>query len=113
MTLYNLSDGTSTRICAFCLPFWSPDETRLYVSFSLISKTESKERGQTYVLPWKRGAKVQALPTGPLTEPEFARRATLVQAANQTEEYAPGPSLGVYAYSRRTIQRNLYRVPLP
>jgi serine/threonine protein kinase len=113
VTIYNLSDGTSTRICAFCSPFWSPDETRLYVSFSLISKTESKERGQTYVLPWKRGAKVQALPTGPLTEAEFARRATLVQAANQTEEYAPGPSLGVYAYSRRTIQRNLYRVPLP
>jgi len=113
VAIYNLSDGTSTPICAVCFPFWSPDETRLYVQFFPVSKMESKERGQTYVLPWKRGAKVQALPIGPLTEAEFAKRATLVQAANQTEQYAPGPSPDVYAYSRRTIQMNLYRVPLP
>ena len=28
-------------------------------------------------------------------------------------DIAPGPSLDVYAYSRETAQRNLYRVPVP
>jgi hypothetical protein len=28
-------------------------------------------------------------------------------------EVAPGPTADVYAYTRRTVQRNLYRVPVP
>jgi len=27
-------------------------------------------------------------------------------------DYAPGPVEGVYAYTRESVQRNLYRIPL-
>ena len=28
-------------------------------------------------------------------------------------DVAPGPTSGVYAYSRQAVQRNLYRIPVP
>jgi hypothetical protein len=31
----------------------------------------------------------------------------------EAADVAPGPRPEVYAYSRETVQRNLYRIPLP
>jgi hypothetical protein len=31
----------------------------------------------------------------------------------ESSDAAPGPSAEVYAFSRETVQRNLYRVPVP
>jgi hypothetical protein len=31
----------------------------------------------------------------------------------EAADVAPGPTPEVYAYSRETVQRNLYRIPLP
>ena len=112
--LYNLRDGSSKMLCEFCHAMWSPDGKQLYISFSLVAKDESKRHGQTYALPWKAGSTVRALPAaGIRTEEEVAKIAAIVPAARQVEELAPGPTPSVYAYSKRTIQRNLYRVPLP
>jgi serine/threonine protein kinase/Tol biopolymer transport system component len=112
--IYNLRDGTAKQICDACAAFWSPDSKRLYVSFALAAKGDSRDRGQTYVIPWKPGSNLQALPPGGTkTEADVAKIAALVPAANRGQEFAPGPSRNVYAFSRRTIQRNLYRIPLP
>jgi Tol biopolymer transport system component/predicted Ser/Thr protein kinase len=112
--IYNLREGTAKQICGTCNPFWSPDSKRLYVSFALVTKGDAKDRGQTYVIPWTHGSNLGALPPGGTrTEAEVAKVATLVAAARRGQEFAPGPSRDVYAFSRRTIQRNLYRVPLP
>ncbi len=112
--IHNLRDGTAKAICEGCFPLWSPDGKRLYLSFAVIAKDESKTHGQTYVLPWKPGTSLEALFRGnPRTEVDIAKLATVVPFARQAEEFASGPSPDVYAFSRRTIQRNLYRVPLP
>lgn len=110
--VYNLRDGSAKQLCDSCNPMWSPDDTKLYISFAQIAKGNSKERGQTYVLPWKPNLK--SLPTdGTRTEADVAKIATVVPEARGVEEFAPGPLRGIYAFSRRTIHRNLYRIPLP
>ncbi len=114
IVIYTLSDGTAKTICDLCYPSWSSDGTRLYVSFAVVARSDSTKHGQTYVLPWKSGTWWKGFPAeGTRTEAELAKLATLVPIASKVEQFAPGPSPGVYAYSLRTIQRNLYRVPLP
>jgi Tol biopolymer transport system component len=113
VVIYNLRDGSSRPLCPDCTPLWSPDSKRLYISFSLVTKGDSKERGQTYVIPWNLGSNLGALPPGGIRdEADFAKVAAVVRVAREKEEFAPGPSANTYAYSRRTIQRNLYRIPL-
>jgi serine/threonine protein kinase/Tol biopolymer transport system component len=112
--LYKVADGTSRSVCGACFPYWSRDGKRLYISFALVSRSESKKHGQTYVLPWNSAEPWKALgPAGTKTEDEVARIAAVVPAASKAESFAPGPSPSVYAYSVRTIQRNLYRIPVP
>jgi eukaryotic-like serine/threonine-protein kinase len=110
--IYNLRDGTAKQLCDSCRPMWSPDDKKLYISFAQVTKGDSKERGQTYVLPWKPN--LRALPAeGTRTEADVAKIAAVVPEARGVQEFAPGRSRQVYAFSRRTIQRNLYRIPLP
>jgi eukaryotic-like serine/threonine-protein kinase len=112
--IYKTDDGSSRNICDICYPYWSGDGKRLFISFALISRSESKEHGQTYVLPWNSHATWNKLgTTGTRTEADIAKIAALVPAGSKAEFVAPGPSPKVYAYSLRTIQRNLYRIPLP
>jgi eukaryotic-like serine/threonine-protein kinase len=112
--IYNVHNGIGKQICDFCAPMWSPDSKRLYISFALVAKGDSKDRGQTYVIPWKTGSNLDALPPGGTrTEADVAKVAAIVTAARQAQGFAPGPSPNIYAYSRRTTQRNLYRVTLP
>jgi eukaryotic-like serine/threonine-protein kinase len=109
--IYNLRDGGAQDLCSNCLVFWSPDGARLYVSYALISKDRSKTHAQTYVLPWKQGSTLKMLPQGGAqTEADFARFAAVVPEAREVEEFAPGPSPNIYAFSRRTTQRNLFRI---
>ena len=112
--VYKVEDGSSRSICGACFPYWSRDGKRLYVSFALVSRSESKQHGQTYVLPWNSAEPWRALGVnGIKAEDEIAKIAEIVPAASKAETFAPGPSSNEYAYSLRTIQRNLYRVPLP
>ena len=110
--IYNLRDGTAKDLCDSCSPMWSPDDKKLYVSFAYFDKGNSKEHGQTYVLPWKPNLK-SLPPGGTRTEADVAKIAAVVPEARGVPEFAPGMSRQVYAFSRRTIQRNLYRIPLP
>jgi Tol biopolymer transport system component len=112
--IYKTDDGSSRIICDACRSYWSRDGKRLYMSFALVSRSESKKHEQTYVLPWNSAAPWKAFgAAGTRTEADIAKIAAVVPAASKAEFLEPGPSPNVYAYSLRTIQRNLYRIPLP
>lgn len=67
--------------------------------------------GRTYVLPTRGAGMFPNLPAGGFqTEAEIAAApgAHLIEAA----DVRPGPSSGVYVFSREVVQRNLYRIPL-
>jgi len=111
--IFHTDDGKATRLCNFCFPSWSADGKDFYVSFPEGGSMKSSTVTHTYLFRLKPGAGVPALP--PLesrSEADFAKLGTLL-GVTLANEFVPGPSPDVYAYSQRTIQRNLYRVPLP
>lgn len=67
--------------------------------------------GKSYLIPLPPGESVPRIPpTGFHSEDEIAG---LPGARRIEVTGAPGPSPGVYAFDRRTVQRNLYRIPIP
>jgi len=113
--LYRLPGGTGIALCQYCGSAFSPDGKYVYISFGAgVFKGDSKQHGLTYIFPRKGDSYFQSLPpSGFQSEAEAAKMAPAVPQANQGDEFFPGPSPGNYALMRHTIQRNLYRVPLP
>jgi hypothetical protein len=71
-------------------------------------------RGRSYVFAVRPGAELPAIPPGGIkSEADLAKLGATAQAASKADDVAPGPSPAIYAFTQRTIQRNLYRVPLP
>ncbi len=68
--------------------------------------------GRTYVIPLAPNTLFPPIPRdGFHSESEIARLpgVRILEAA----DVFPGPTPATYAYSRESVQRNLYRVPLP
>jgi len=88
---------------------WSTDHKLLYVSVP--ESAVGILKGRTYVIPLSPG---QALPRIP--EGGFQRDSDLANLPGvrviDVLDVAPGPAREVYAFSRASVQRNLYRIPL-
>jgi hypothetical protein len=88
---------------------WSGDAKSIYLR--LPANPESWSAGRTYVLPLSKGSMWPNMP------PEgFQSEAEIRQfpAATVLSEFdCPGPTPEIYAFARMTVQRNLFRVPLP
>jgi eukaryotic-like serine/threonine-protein kinase len=100
-----LSDAEISRLR------WSRDGSRLYLSVQ-IGEQSAFAFGRTYVIPLAKGAVLPPLPAGGYrTEAEIAAIPGVIVLPHG--DVAPGPSVDTYAFSRTTITRNLYRIPLP
>ena len=68
--------------------------------------------GRSYVVPLPSGRMLPEIPAGGFrSEAEIAKLPGV--RVIDTPDVAPGPTPEVYAFSRETVQRNLYRVPAP
>lgn len=89
---------------------WSTDQKLLYLSVP--DSDLAITRGRTYIIPLPPG---RALP--PIPEGGFQRDTDLAKLPGvrviDAVDVAPGPTRDVYAFSRATVQRNLYRIPIP
>jgi hypothetical protein len=84
---------------------WSPDGRTLWMQGGPIGD------GRTYAIPLPPGAAIPPFPPeGFHSEEEIAR---LPGARRLDVTGAPGPSPQIYAFDRQTVQRNLYRIPIP
>jgi hypothetical protein len=84
---------------------WSSSGDSIWISAGVVPD------GRTYVVPLPRGKTLPRIPEGGFhSEAEVA---ALPGARSLEAEGAPGPSLDIYAFERHTIQRNLYRIPIP
>ena len=81
---------------------WSPDGKSLLLT----------GLSGTYVLPVSTGRGLPVVPDGGFLSDEDLAKAPGVLFID-SDDVAFGPTTGVYAFSRETVQRNLYRVPLP
>ncbi len=81
---------------------WSPDGRLLFLMM----------HNATYVLPLPPGRMLPVMPAGGFkSEQEIANLPGGRVIDNP--DVAPGPAPDVYAFSRETVQRNLYRIPAP
>ena len=90
---------------------WQSDAKILYVSFSTAMQTAGAS-GRTYVLALAPGQMLPPIPAGGFkSEDDLARLSR--QPAIQVGDIGAGPTQSAYVYSRETVQRNLYQIPIP
>jgi serine/threonine protein kinase/Tol biopolymer transport system component len=108
---YPTGGGAPVGICNPPCSFrWSPDGKFLFVSVST-GFMNLRATGRTYVLPTRQRTLLPDLPVGGFrSEAELAAvpGVRVIEAA----DIDPGPTPDTYTFSRETVQRNLYRVPL-
>jgi len=114
MSAYSTRGGAPVRIFPRSLSSrlrWEFNGKRVYLSVQY-GQASAFGFGRTYVLPVAEGSVLPPVPVG-----GFRSEAEL--AVLPGVEILPhgdlvlGPTPGVYAFSRTTTTRNLYRIPLP
>jgi Tol biopolymer transport system component len=90
---------------------WSPDGKLLFIS-APTAATATRVTGRTYVVPLKPGQMFPAAPEGGFQAAADLEKLPGVRVIDAFDA-APGPAPEVYAFSRATVQRNLYRIPIP
>jgi hypothetical protein len=111
---YRLRDGKLVRLCNLCGVVWPADRKYVYFVGRGFSTTRITSINGIYALPLKSGQMLPDLPaTGFKSEAELKTFGAIQLPDIGADEMSPGPTPHVFAFSRRTIQRNLYRVPLP
>jgi Tol biopolymer transport system component len=82
---------------------WSPNGRLLFLRV---------ESGSTYVVPLPPGRMLPVMPPGGFKSAAEIASLPGVRIIGSVS-VAPGPSPEVYAFTRETVQRNLYRIPAP
>lgn len=114
VSVYSTSGQPSVRVFPYSQTSrlrWSVDGKYVYFSIQY-GAASAFAVGHTYVLPLLRDSVLPNIPAGGF------RNEAEIAALPGVEvipygDVAPGPSPSVYAFSRVTTTRNLYRIPLP
>jgi hypothetical protein len=94
-----------------CTLRWQRDGKFLYLSI-FTGMQSAGATGRTYVLPLPPGKMLPNIPpAGFQSEAEISTLPGV--RVIDVADVAPGPTPDVYAFSRQTVQRNLYRIPIP
>jgi eukaryotic-like serine/threonine-protein kinase len=95
---------------AFCTAQWQPDSRFFYLSVTT-GFNSAGAYGKTYVLPVPHDKMLPDIPAGGFPSEAAVAAFPGVRVINSAD-VAPGPAPDIYAFSRQTIHRNLYRVPI-
>jgi Tol biopolymer transport system component len=107
---YSLSDGTTKRVChSLCIVRWTLNGKYLHVGLYR-SHNPSKDL-TTFIVPLRHGESFPRLPAGGIeTEDDVVH----LPGVKTVSGWAyPGPDGARFAFSRSTVQRNIYRIPIP
>jgi Tol biopolymer transport system component len=107
---YPISGGPALRICDRCSLNWSSDGKYLYLLLS--GGASSMTQGLTFHVPLPNGKIFPRLPpTGIRSKGDAeAIPGAKVFAANLV---VAGPAPSIYAFTKESVHRNLYRIPTP
>ena len=103
--------GSPSRVCSFCGAQWGPGSQFLYLRFRDLGELGG---GKTIVVGLPAGKDLPPLPPSGLKSVDDAKGLNVVADIDMTGMgvFAPGPNPSVYAFTRVTVQRNLFRIPL-
>jgi serine/threonine protein kinase len=106
--LYPLKGGSPLRFPGDIPLTWSRDGKYLYITWATVGMG-AQSAGTTDVVPLPPG--------GILPEKSFRSEQDVLRLPGvrviDAADVAPGPAVDVYAFSRETTQRNLFRIPIP
>ena len=100
---YPKNGGNPFPICPSCFLKWSRDQKLLYLSFLAAEKT--------FVITLPSGQALPRLPESGIRNEADVRNLSVIRVIDLPMVF-PGPG-SVYAFSRSSVQRNLYRITLP
>lgn len=114
---YPTVGGASLTLCDRCQVQWARDGKLLYVRFPFFSGNGADPRDKekphkTYALPLADSSAFARLAARRFdSEAQLA----LVPGVRVIDQplVLPGPDPSIYAFSKETVHRNLYRIPLP
>jgi hypothetical protein len=69
-------------------------------------------RGKTFAIPLRAGRMLPPLPPNGINSRSDLDAIPGLRAIDQ-QSAVPGPDLETYAFTRTSVHRNLYRIPLP
>ncbi len=102
---FAVEGGEAVPLClGYCFLTWNTAGTLLYVNFPSLHEG-------TYALLVAHDTGLPKLPPSGIARSEDLTNAKTAAVISQAVDSAVSPS--VYAYTRRNIRRNLYRIPLP
>jgi len=101
-----LAGGEPVDVCERCVVRWYPDG-----SAAIIEVSEVLSESEAWLVPIRRGRSLPDLPPGGLRTPE-AFEALPPLAPHRLHNPQPAMRAPGYLFMKRTVQRNLYRIPL-
>jgi Tol biopolymer transport system component/predicted Ser/Thr protein kinase len=111
--IYPLDGGTPLRMTTpggvGIYVKWSQDGSWIYL---MIPGSMFFEDGRTYAVPLAKGKLLPEIPPDGFQTEEQLAALPGVRRINAFD-VAPGPDSDTYAFARQTVERNLYRIPIP
>jgi serine/threonine protein kinase len=114
---YPAAGGPPIQLCDRCRLRWAPDGKLLYVTFQPweangVEPDASGNPPRTLVIPLSKSRTFADLAARGFKSEEQLAALPGVRTIDQPL-ILPGPDPSLYAFTKRTVHRNLYRIPLP
>ena len=110
LVAFQLHGGTAQRICNACYGRWTPD--RSYLMLEWFGGGAMDAGGKTFVIPLRGGRMLPPLPPNGIKSRSDLDSISGLRVINQPSAVA-WTDLATYAFTRTSVHRNLYRIPLP
>jgi hypothetical protein len=103
--------GQSVPVCNFCSVGWGPGGVVLYLMLQVNGEIDG---GKAVAVKLPPGEDLPMLPASGLNSIEDLKSLNVLADIDLTGKagFVPGPTPSIYAYARRTAQRNIFRIPL-
>jgi hypothetical protein len=105
---YPRDGGAPAVVCESCFLSWPRDRKSLFLSFTGANFGD----GKTFVMPLAPGKAFPVLPERGLNSEADIQKVPGVRVIDRPIGF-PGSSATTYAFEKRFVQRNLYRISLP
>jgi len=117
LMVYPAGSDPPVKLCDGCSPpqgtdpmppplSWTPDARFVYVKFADASQT-----GPTFAIPLRPGQMLPPVPVEGFPSKDAVARLPGARLVSEGEVY-PGPNPSIYAFTKVSAQRNIYRVPV-
>ena len=110
LVAFPLHGGTPQRVCSPCMGRWTPDGGYLVLDWWGAGAMDANRK--TFAIPLRNGRMVPPLPPNGIKSRSDLDAVPGLRVIDQPVA-VPGPDLATYAFTRTSVHRNLYRIPLP